>query len=163
MVGCYRQDLLNRAKALQKKQRVGQGAPPTPTLRFSSVSSTPTAPDFTPVHPARRQGFSSTPTSGILRPSWVQPPIRACQSRDLTFTHPPIFDTSPHGPERVRSLPRLHVTSQTPAAHPNAKGRSLPQSPRMRTAASINFDIWKRLVPIRNPVNRRVELARSRT
>ncbi|KAH9991560.1 hypothetical protein BJV77DRAFT_523042 [Russula vinacea] len=43
-----------------KKQRVGQGAPPTPTLRFSSVSSTPTVPDFTPVHPARRQGVSST-------------------------------------------------------------------------------------------------------
>jgi len=44
---------------LQKKQRVGQGAPPTPNLRFSSVSSTPTVPDFTPVHPARRLGVSS--------------------------------------------------------------------------------------------------------
>ena len=53
-------DLLKRARALQKKQRAGQGAPPTPTLRFSSVSSTPSVPDFTPVHPARRQGFSST-------------------------------------------------------------------------------------------------------
>ena len=81
----------------------------------------------------------------------------------LSDTHPPIFDTSPHGPEWVQSLPRLHVTSRTPAAHPNAKGRSFPQSPRMRTAASINFNIWKRLVPIRNPVNRRVELARSQT
>lgn len=60
MLGCCRQDLLKRVKALQKKQRAGQGAPPTPTLRFSSVSSTPTVPDFTPVHPARRQGFSST-------------------------------------------------------------------------------------------------------
>ena len=56
----YRENILKRAKALQKKQRVGQGAPPTPTLRFSSVSSTPTVPDFTPVHPARRQGVSST-------------------------------------------------------------------------------------------------------
>ena len=55
----YREDMLKRAKALQKKQRVGQGAPPTPTLRFSSVSSTPTVPDFTPVHPARRLGVSS--------------------------------------------------------------------------------------------------------
>lgn len=52
--------MLKRAKALQKKQRSGQGAPPTPTLRFSSVSSTPTVPDFTPVHPARRQGVNST-------------------------------------------------------------------------------------------------------
>ena len=52
--------MLKRAKALQKKQRAGEGAPPTPTLRFSSVSSTPTVPDFTPVHPARRQGISST-------------------------------------------------------------------------------------------------------
>lgn len=51
---------MKRARALQKKQRAGQGAPPTPTLRFSSVSSTPTVPDFTPVHPARRQEFSST-------------------------------------------------------------------------------------------------------
>jgi hypothetical protein len=51
--------VLKRAKALQKKQRSGQGAPPTPTLRFSSVSSTPTVPDFTPVHPARRQGVNS--------------------------------------------------------------------------------------------------------
>ncbi len=50
--------MLKRAKALQKKQRSGQGAPPTPTLRFSSVSSTPTVPDFTPVHPARRLGVS---------------------------------------------------------------------------------------------------------
>ncbi|KAH9958013.1 hypothetical protein BC827DRAFT_1221608 [Russula dissimulans] len=55
-----REDLLKRAKALQRKQRDGRGAPPTPTLRFSSVSSTPTVPDFTPVHPARRQGVSST-------------------------------------------------------------------------------------------------------
>jgi hypothetical protein len=50
---------LKRAKALQKKQRAGQGAPPTPSLRFSSVSSTPTVPDFTPVHPARRFGVES--------------------------------------------------------------------------------------------------------
>ena len=57
---CCREDLLKRAKALQKKQRAGQGAPPTPTLRFSSVSSTPTVPDFTPVHFTRRQGVSST-------------------------------------------------------------------------------------------------------
>jgi len=60
MVWHYREDMLKRAKALQKKQRSGQGAPPTPTLRFSSVSSTPTVPDFTPVHPARRQGVRST-------------------------------------------------------------------------------------------------------
>jgi hypothetical protein len=59
MVCCYRDDMLKRVKALQKKQRSGQGAPPTPTLRFSSVSSTPTVPDFTPVHPARRQGVST--------------------------------------------------------------------------------------------------------
>lgn len=51
---------MKRAKALQKKQRSGQGAPPTPTLRFSSVSSTPTVPDFTPVHPARQFGVDST-------------------------------------------------------------------------------------------------------
>ncbi|KAH9017089.1 hypothetical protein EDB83DRAFT_2438178 [Lactarius deliciosus] len=39
-----RPDLLKRAKALQRKQRAGDGAPPTPTLRVSSVSSsTPTA------------------------------------------------------------------------------------------------------------------------
>ena len=56
-----RPDLLKRAKALQKKQRAGEGAPPTPTLRVSSVcSSTPTVPDFTPVHLARRQGVDST-------------------------------------------------------------------------------------------------------
>lgn len=54
-------DLSKRAKALQKKQRAGEGAPPTPTLRVSSVSSsTPTVPDFTPVHPARWQGVDST-------------------------------------------------------------------------------------------------------
>ncbi|KAI9510178.1 hypothetical protein F5148DRAFT_1181341 [Russula earlei] len=54
------EDLLKRAKALQKKQRDGRGAPATPTLRFSSVSSTPTVPDFTPVHPARRHGVGAT-------------------------------------------------------------------------------------------------------
>ncbi|KAH9174755.1 hypothetical protein EDB89DRAFT_1950224 [Lactarius sanguifluus] len=53
-------DLLKRAKALQRKQRAGDGAPPTPTLRVSSVSSsTPTVPDFTPIHPGRRQGVDS--------------------------------------------------------------------------------------------------------
>ncbi|KAI0305260.1 hypothetical protein B0F90DRAFT_1702906 [Multifurca ochricompacta] len=57
-----REDLLKRTKALQRKQRAGEGAPPTPTLRVSSVSSsTPTVPDFTPVHPARRQGVNITP------------------------------------------------------------------------------------------------------
>ncbi|KAI9444205.1 hypothetical protein H4582DRAFT_2190730 [Lactarius indigo] len=56
-----RPDLLKRAKALQRKQRAGEGAPPTPTLRVSSVSSsTSTVPDFTPIHPARRQGIDST-------------------------------------------------------------------------------------------------------
>lgn len=56
-----RPNLLKRAKALQRKQRAGEGAPPTPTLRVSSVaSSTPTVPDFTPVHPARWQGVDST-------------------------------------------------------------------------------------------------------
>ena len=46
--------MLKRAKALQRKQRAGEGAPATPTLRVSSVcSSTPTVPDFTPVHPSR--------------------------------------------------------------------------------------------------------------
>ncbi|KAH9049324.1 hypothetical protein EDB84DRAFT_1453445 [Lactarius hengduanensis] len=55
-----RPDLMKRAKALQRKQRAGDGAPPTPTLRVSSVSSsTPTVPDFTPIHPARRQGVDS--------------------------------------------------------------------------------------------------------
>ncbi|KAI0065311.1 hypothetical protein BV25DRAFT_1822469 [Artomyces pyxidatus] len=52
-----RADLLTRARALQKKQRSGEVAPPTPSLRSTSVSSsTPTVPDFTPVHPARRLG-----------------------------------------------------------------------------------------------------------
>jgi hypothetical protein len=80
----FREDILKRAKALQKKQRSGQGAPPTPTLRFSSVSSTPTVPDFTPVHPARRQGVSSlqpklsapsflAPTTQRLPPSLLAP------------------------------------------------------------------------------------------
>ncbi|KAI9458933.1 hypothetical protein BJY52DRAFT_406246 [Lactarius psammicola] len=56
-----RPDMLKRAKALQRKQRAGEGAPPTPTLRVSSIaSSTPTVPDFTPVHFARRQGVDST-------------------------------------------------------------------------------------------------------
>ena len=52
---------MKRAKALQRKQRAGEGAPSTPSLRVSSVSSsTPTVPDFTPVYPARRQGVDST-------------------------------------------------------------------------------------------------------
>ncbi|KAI0252922.1 hypothetical protein BJV78DRAFT_1197657 [Lactifluus subvellereus] len=56
-----REYLLKRAKALQRKQRAGEGAPPTPSLRISSVtSSTPTVPDFTPVHPARREWVSTT-------------------------------------------------------------------------------------------------------
>lgn len=67
----YRENMLKRAKALQKKQRSGQGAPPTPTLRFSSVSSTPTVPDFTPVHPARRQGVNS------IQPRLAAPPFLA--------------------------------------------------------------------------------------
>ena len=52
---------MKRAKALQRKQRAGEGAPPTPTLRVSSVcSSTPTVPDFTPVHPSLWRGIDST-------------------------------------------------------------------------------------------------------
>lgn len=73
----YRQDILKRAKALQKKQRSGQGAPPTPTLRFSSVSSTPTVPDFTPVHPARRQGVNS------LQPRLAAPSFLAQSAQRL--------------------------------------------------------------------------------
>jgi hypothetical protein len=56
-----RRDMLKRAKALQRKQRAGEGAPPTPNLRVSSVcSSTPTVPDFTPVHPSRWQRVDQT-------------------------------------------------------------------------------------------------------
>ena len=49
----------NAQKALQKKQHSGQGAPPTLTLHFSSVSLTPTVPDFMPVHPVRWQRINS--------------------------------------------------------------------------------------------------------
>ena len=66
---------MKRAKALQKKQRSGQGAPPTPTLRFSSVSSTPTVPDFTPVHPARRQGVNSVQPR-LAAPSFLAQPTQ---------------------------------------------------------------------------------------
>ena len=119
------------------------------------------------------QGSQNTVDSDAARSLISPPPEDTAQAgssrqsvrvnlRDLTFTHPPILDPSPHGPELVRSLPPPYVTSQTPAAHLNANDRCFPQSPRMRTAASINSIVWKSLVPIRNPVNRRVELAWSR-
>ena len=66
----YREDILKCVKALQKKQRSGQGAPPTLTLRFSSVFSTPTVPDFMPVHPVRRQGINSMQPR-LLAPSFL--------------------------------------------------------------------------------------------
>jgi hypothetical protein len=73
----YREDMLKRAKALQEKQRSGQGAPPMPTLRFSSVSSTPTVPNFMPVHPVRRQGINS------MQPRLVAPSFLAQTTQRL--------------------------------------------------------------------------------
>ena len=47
-----RDDLLRRVKALQRKQRAGKGAPPTPSGRLSSVPLSE-VPDFTPL-PSRQ-------------------------------------------------------------------------------------------------------------
>ncbi|THH19655.1 hypothetical protein EW146_g1562 [Bondarzewia mesenterica] len=55
------EDLLRRARALQKKQRSGNVAPPTPSFRQSSVVSTPSVPDFTPLSRGRFVWSSSRP------------------------------------------------------------------------------------------------------
>ncbi|KAI0827017.1 hypothetical protein BC628DRAFT_191476 [Trametes gibbosa] len=51
-IGWTREDLLRRARALQKKQRSGKVAPPTPSGRFASVTLSE-VPDFTPL-PSRQ-------------------------------------------------------------------------------------------------------------
>ncbi|KAI0764832.1 hypothetical protein C8Q74DRAFT_1284238 [Fomes fomentarius] len=50
--GWTRDNLLRRVQALQRKQRAGKGAPPTPSGRFSSVPLSE-VPDFTPL-PSRQ-------------------------------------------------------------------------------------------------------------
>ncbi|KAH9896677.1 hypothetical protein C8Q73DRAFT_789012 [Cubamyces lactineus] len=59
--GWNRNDLLRRAQALQKKQRSGKVAPPTPSGRFGSLSLSE-VPDFTPL-PSRQ----SSVQPGLLR------------------------------------------------------------------------------------------------
>ncbi|KAI0367221.1 hypothetical protein BV20DRAFT_970877 [Pilatotrama ljubarskyi] len=63
--GCWpgwsREDLLRRTQALQKKQRSGKVAPPTPSGRFGSVALSE-VPDFTPL-PSRQ----SSVQPGLLR------------------------------------------------------------------------------------------------
>ncbi|KAI0777505.1 hypothetical protein BD413DRAFT_661353 [Trametes elegans] len=59
--GWGREDLLRRTKALQKKQRSGKVAPPTPSSRFGSMALSE-VPDFTPL-PSRQS--SSQP--GLMR------------------------------------------------------------------------------------------------
>ncbi|KAI0659001.1 hypothetical protein C8Q70DRAFT_142702 [Cubamyces menziesii] len=60
--GWNRADLLRRTQALQKKQRSGKVAPPTPSGRFGSLSLSE-VPDFTPL-PSRQ---SSVQPGGLLR------------------------------------------------------------------------------------------------
>ncbi|KAI0330055.1 hypothetical protein GY45DRAFT_1324094 [Cubamyces sp. BRFM 1775] len=59
--GWNRNDLLRRAQALQKKQRSGKVAPPTPSGRYGSLSLSE-VPDFTPL-PSRQ----SSVQPGLLR------------------------------------------------------------------------------------------------
>ncbi|THH19607.1 hypothetical protein EW146_g1596 [Bondarzewia mesenterica] len=64
------EDLLRCARALQKKQRSGNVAPPTPSFRQSSVVSTPSVPDFTPLSRGCFVWSSSRPK---LPPSLLAP------------------------------------------------------------------------------------------
>ncbi|TBU24311.1 hypothetical protein BD311DRAFT_766713 [Dichomitus squalens] len=72
--GWTRDDLLRRTLALQKKQRAGKGAPPTPSGRFGSVALSE-VPDFTPL-PSRQssvqpglQRWASTSSTGSSKPA----------------------------------------------------------------------------------------------
>lgn len=67
----YRDDLLARAKALQKKQNNGQVAPPTPVgLRSTRMVPTPIVPEFTPLASRRSffvsQGRSPLPSAFVF-------------------------------------------------------------------------------------------------
>ncbi|KAI0264614.1 hypothetical protein BC834DRAFT_1042177 [Gloeopeniophorella convolvens] len=109
------ENLLKRAKALQRKQRAGEGAPPTPTLRVSSVSSssTPSVPDFTPLYTARRQGIHS-----------AQPKLSAPQFAGQTTQRVPASLMAPrysHLLEEAKSLskhdgPKLRAPADVPGA-----------------------------------------------
>ena len=62
MVGCHQDDLLKRAKALQKKPRAGQwaGCAAYPDVVFLvCLIDVPTVPDFTPVHTTCQAGVHS--------------------------------------------------------------------------------------------------------
>lgn len=79
-----RENLLSRARALQKKQRSGNVAPPTPTLRgVTPLTSLEHVPDFTPLprrswpKPKLPTPFASTPFDGINDKSKLHAPLLA--------------------------------------------------------------------------------------
>jgi len=134
--------MLKRAKALQKKQRDGRGAPPTPTLRFSSVSSTPTVPDFTPVHPARRQGVSSTLPKLAAPAFQLQPTPRLPTSlmgpryshlleeaRSLSKHDSPGLSTLGELPVPLTQPDDELVTNMTSPTIPNQRVEQVPATP----------------------------------
>jgi len=136
---------LKRAKALQKKQRDGRGAPPTPTLRFSSVSSTPTVPDFTPVHPARRQGVSST-LPKLAAPAFQMQPtprlpasLMAPRYSHLLEEAKSLSQLDSSGPGALGELPaplthaadRELVTSSMSSTMPDQRVKEVPATPSM--------------------------------
>ena len=146
----YSEDVLKRARALQKKQRSGQGAPPTPTLRFSSVSSTPTVPDFTPVHPARRQGVNS-----------IQPRLAAPSFLGQTTQRLPPSLLAPrysHLLEEAKSLSKQEsLGPRTPGESPVPLAPTASDRPVDDKTSSVKEEESEQVIPLTPSVGSRVK------
>ena len=141
---------MKRAKALQKKQRSGQGAPPTPTLRFSSVSSTPTVPDFTPVHPARRQGVNS------MQPKLAAPSFLAQTTQRL----PPslLAPRYSHLLEEAKSLSAQDsLGPRTPGESPTSPTPSVNDRPVDGMTSQVKEEESEQEIPLTPSVGSRVK------
>jgi hypothetical protein len=101
---------------------------------------------------------SYQPSSRRHRASGVHPPICACRLTCPCSHSPTGLGTSPHGQEVVPNLHRIYVTMQTRAVYPSENVLFFHRFLHMTLVAPVSPKGWQRQVPIRNPVNRHVEL-----
>ncbi|KAI0718343.1 hypothetical protein C8T65DRAFT_725767 [Cerioporus squamosus] len=162
--GWTRDNLLRRTLALQRKQRAGNGAPPTPNGRFGSIPLSE-VPDFTPlpsrqssVQPAfgRRESTSSTQSTkppvpaSLLAPRYshlLEEAIAVSRNEHSTpSTSQPVGYRSASVPapeQRSVSLP-----PQSPAAAPRSESEA-PMAGDTNTSTEVPQSLAQRSIATR--------------
>ncbi|KAH9941289.1 uncharacterized protein BXZ73DRAFT_88432 [Epithele typhae] len=135
--GWTRENLLRRAHALQKKQRSGKAAPPTPSGRFGSVTLSD-VPDFTPlpsrqssVQPGLERHGSMSSTSGrpVVPASLLAPRYSHLLDEAVAISRNEPGPSTPPNAYRSVSAPSPAAAARAESEVPGAGDYSMAMPP----------------------------------